>query len=63
MSETTKETLGRLARAIRTEADELEHRHREQFKELRASIPSDRDYQKGRMDGLREAAHALDEGN
>lgn len=62
MAEDTKQTLERLARALRGEAAELEHRHIEQFKELRQAMPGDRDYQRGCLDTLRRSARLLDEG-
>lgn len=60
MTETAKEATERLARTLRTEADDLEARHREQFHDLRQAMPTDRDYQRGKMDGLRESARLLE---
>lgn len=61
MAEDTKTTLDRLARTLRSEADELEHRHREQRNGTRQiSRPGDANYQVGKIDGMRESARLLE---
>lgn len=61
MPETTKETLDRLARTLRAEAAAVEAKQTANGGVLQPSKLGDRDYQKGRADGLRESAHLLDE--
>ena len=59
----TTETLRRLARAVRSEADGIEAKHnKERGGVLRDARPDDPDYQRGCMDGLRQAADLLDDG-
>lgn len=62
MAEDTKETLKRLAKALRDEANDAKARHIEQYKEVRSARVTDADYQRGRIGGLTESARLLDEG-
>lgn len=60
--ETTKETLGRLARALRSEADDVAARQVDKHGSLKDPVVTDRDYQRGAHDAYRRAADLLDEG-
>lgn len=63
MADQTEETLKRLARVIRSEADDIEKSSRASNSgEWREARVKDRDYQRGLADGYRKSAELLDDG-